>query len=482
MLAFLICVPALCQQQQTCSADGTVVNSVTGEPIPRARIAVLPSRSGTVSDSVGHWSVSNIPCAPQRFAATRPGFLSGPVTTKDVPLHDLRIELIPQAVITGRVLDDAGDPVPNARISVLSSRVLEGKRSFQQSSGITTNDLGEYRIAFLPAGKVILCAAAPNNDLIDSTVLGESCYPGPVEGGASSALSLFAGRESRVDFNLARIPTVKVRGRLAGVPEGISAAITLVRPNSQSNTNGVGKDGSFEFHGVTSGSWTLSVDYWENGKRLLARQPLEVGGSDIDGVVVHVDAGVALTGTVSPAAKQIAAVLHGTDRLLGSGSAQWDKTHSSFTIPDIIPGSYMLIVNVRPPYYVKSAMLGGRDMSRDPVPLLQATGPVVVTLGDDAGSVQGQIQDANGDAVPGWVMLKRDPRPPIMAPAGADGRFKIGGVAPGDYTVYAWDDLQQVEYADPEWMRHNAGPGTPVTVTAGQTVDVKATRVVAPHE
>lgn len=489
VFAWLILVPAVCLgQQKTCSADGSVFNSVTGEPVPRARVAVLNSRSGVVADGTGRWNVADLPCGPMRLSASKPGFLPGPVTTTNAPAQDIRIELIPQAVVTGKVLDEAGDPVPNARVTVLLSLVVEGRRSFVQGSVANTNDLGEYRIASLPAGKIFVCSSAPPDgpsfDSGDTTILGESCYPGPVEGGSAGALSLSPGREARVDFNLTRVPTVHIRGKLTGLPEGMGAAVTLVRPGliSQSKVATMARDGSFEVRGVPPGWWTLSVDYWENGKRLLARMPLEAGASDIDNVVLHVDSGVTLTGTVPALPKQVNVSLRGAERMLGAGAPQWDKTRTTFTIGDAIPGSYMLSVNVPPPYYVKSAMLGGRDMSVEAVPILQSSGPVQVVIGDDGGSVQGQIQDADGDPAQGWVMLWREGRAPIQMPATPEGRFKMAGLAPGDYTVYAWDDIQQVEYADPEWMRRNGGQGLAVTVMAGQTADVKLTRAMAPQE
>jgi hypothetical protein len=469
------------------------VNSVTGEPIPRARVLLLQARLAFVTDSSGRWSAANIPCGRTVFTASKTGFMQGGGAPSETPVHDLKIELIPQAVVAGKVLDDAGDPVANARISVLGSYVVEGRRSFRgQSSLVNTNDLGEYRVAGLPAGKVIVCAAAAADSLAnlasESSVLVESCYPGPPEGGAASVLALSAGREARVDFNLTRVPAVHIRGRVIGLPEGGGAVVTLQERNTtgmvkQGRPATMSRDGSFQIQGVPPGAWQLLVDYWEAGKRLLARVPVDVGGGDLEGVVVRLEPGIAITGTVRPLPKQIIRVsLRGTDPLAGAAGPQWDKTHTAFTIADAIPGSYTLDVNVPPPYYVKNAMLDGRDMSREPVALTQSAGPVEIVLGDDAGSVQGVLQDSEGKATAGWVMVSQDGRPPVGSPTADDGRFRIAGLAPGDYRVYGWDDFQEVEYADPDWMRRNAGNGVAVTVTGGQSADVKPVRIKVPRD
>jgi hypothetical protein len=61
------------------------------------------------------------------------------------------------------------------------------------------------------------------------------------------------------------------------------------------------------------------------------------------------------------------------------------------------------------------------------------------------------------------------------------GHFKLQNLAPGDYTIYAWDEPNDVEYADQDWMRRNGGGGISVTVTAGQNHQVKLTQQLIPR-
>ena len=171
----LVAVGAAQQLQQTpgtgCAADGYTVNSITGEPVPRAQLQFMgPSPSATLSDSSGRWKVSGIFCGRLNIFATKTGYL-GPkpdarvgavsVTSPDSPAHDLRVEMTPQSVVMGKVVDEAGDPLQSVQITVMTSRVLEGKRVFLQSAGDATNDLGDYRVPGLSAGKAIVCARAP---------------------------------------------------------------------------------------------------------------------------------------------------------------------------------------------------------------------------------------------------------------------------------------------------------------------------------
>jgi hypothetical protein len=516
-IAVLLMLPAALWGQPSavpgaaCAADGFVVNAITGEPIPRAQVQIFGSaQSSLVADNSGRWRASAIGCGRLNFMASRTGFIAQPfppgrlnnngvMVSPDAPAHDVKIELTPQAVITGKVVDEVGDPVQNVQVTVMTSRVIEGRRTFQQSVGGASNDLGEYRIPGLASGKVIVCARAQNDMQFyqpgDGTILGESCYPGPVESGSAAAMSLAPGHEARVDFTLSRVASVKIRGRVTGAPENAGTMVSLqsrngVRNGGQGRQSNMSRDGTFEVRGVPPGAWMLVVDYWEAGKRLFARVPVDVGGADLDGVVVHLEAGFTLNGTVrvetqsgkTPNPQQINVGLRAMDMTASVGGVQWDKAHQTFTISDATPGAYLLNANVPPPFYLKSAMLNGRDLSREAVTLGQSGGTIDVVIADDAGSVSGQIVDANGEAVSGWVMLLREGHPPLSNAVGPDGKFRLQGLPPGDYRVFGWDDFQQVEWADADWMRRNAGAGVAVTVSAGQSADAKVTRVVVPRD
>ena len=49
----------------------------------------------------------------------------------------------------------------------------------------------------------------------------------------------------------------------------------------------------------------------------------------------------------------------------------------------------------------------------------------------------------------------------------AQGRFTVTGLAPGDYTFYAWDDVERGAWESPEFMRAFAGRGRFVRLREG---------------
>jgi hypothetical protein len=475
-----------------CAADGFVVNSLTGEPIPRAHVElILPGATSSASaDSSGKWNLANLACGAAPVTVTRPGFLqkvSRPLTlVSGSPVHGVKTELTPQSVFYGRVLDDQGDPVMGAQIGIFISRVVDGRVSFQRTGAGSTNDLGDYRIADLQRGKYIVCATLPG-----ALTLAESCYPGPVEGGAASAMEVPAGRETRVDFALNQTPGIHLRGTISGLPAGRGVGIRFVKRGTNAGPGGnVGNvnNNRFDFR-VAPGSYTLAADYFESGKHLLARVPIEAGTSDIDNVAVPLEPGFTVAGTVtiaSPSGRTAARPQFPFD-LRFSGSpisgtvvAKWEADHASFTFDEVAPDNYRLYASAPAPFYVKSATLAGQDVLNGEFALSQAAGPIEIVLSDDGGSIDGDIVDADGQPATGAVMALRNGRA-VSVTAQASGHFKLQNLAPGDYTVYAWDDPAQVAYADTEWMRRYGGSGVAVTITAGQNSQVRLTQQKVPE-
>ena len=479
-----------------CAIDGSVVNSQTGEPIARAHVTLQsnPPSSSTSSDASGRWSLSNVACLPAPLMVTRPGFLQQARRAANLvsgsPVHDMKIELTPQSVFYGKVLDDQGDPVMGAEVAVFVARIAEGRVSFQRNYASTTNDLGEYRVPNVTRGKYIVCSSARNALPGENLVGVQTCYPGPIEGGTASAMDVSAGREIKVDFTLRQAPAVHVRGTVTGLPEGRNIGINIVPrgpASSMVNTaGGNGRDGKFDFR-VPAGSYMITADYFEAGKHLLARVPIEVGATDIDNVAVTVDSGFNITGQVridsqsrqTSSRSQFGINLRPVEPTTGAGQLKWDPDHTSFAFNDMSPGTYRLDVFPPSPFYVKSATLAGQDILNNEFSVAQAAGPIEIVLRDDGGSIEGDAVDADGQPAPGGgIIALRNGRATVVQGVG---HFKFLNLAPGDYTVYAWDDANQVPYADQDWMRRYAGSGTAVTVSAGQNAQVKLTQQKVPQ-
>lgn len=484
-----------------CSADGTVVNAITNEPIPRAHVNLMAAGTSyaAITDAGGRWTLQNLGCAAANLQVSRAGFLQAFMNPPQLvmqpirlvsgsPVHDLRTPLIPQSVAIGKVVDDQGDPVQRVQVTALAARVSpDGKARFQQAGTAASNDIGEFRIAALQPGKYIFCTHMNErpNGTNGQLVATDSCYPGPLDAGSASAMDLPAGREVTVDFTMKEVPAIHIRGTLTGVPEGRNVGINLVEviPNADLNrsVSAPARDEKFDFH-VAPGSYILSADYFEGGKHLTARVPVNAGNVDVDNVVVHVDEGFTVNGVIHFDAKsatppqQFGLGLRSLEQMNGgNGQVRWGADHTTFTISDLVAGNFRLNVNPPPPFYVRSATLAGQDILNNWIPMSQAAGPIEIVLADDGGSLEGDVVDSSGQPAAGGILLLKGSSRIGIAYADREGHFKIQNLPPGDYTAYAWDDVSRVQYAEPDWMRHYGSGGVAVSIAAAQNTQTKLT-------
>lgn len=471
-----------------CALNGSVLNAITGQPLPRTGVLLIDNnhRVTTVTNNSGKWEFSNIGCAGVRVNADRRGFVQGSWT--GVPAHDVEIRLMPSSAISGKVVDDQGEPAANSEVYALVSQVVDGRRRLDPgASPLThTNDLGEYRLAGLAAGKYVVCARANGALPLPSgatTLYADRCGEDPIQ--------LAPGRDATVDFTLMQVPAVHVRGVVSGLPDGAGAGVTLTRPGSNLNFSadraGIARpDGVFDIASVAPGTYILRSGITREGRHLTGYLPITVGPDGADGIALRLEPDITLTGAITvadpatpvPAKQAVRLMLRSPAPLILSRTVE-SKDNLTLKLDDVAPGEYRLIpLFVPAPFYIKSAAMGGQDMLNGEFTVSQGAGPIRIVLADDGGSIEGDVVNADGQPASGGVMAIRNGRAVMMS---STGRFKLQNLAPGDYKVYAWDDPFQVPYADDDWMKRYAGSGTDVTVASGQSVQVKLTLQTVPR-
>jgi hypothetical protein len=76
-------------------------------------------------------------------------------------VRDVEIQAMPLAVITGKVVDAEGDPVPGAQVGAVHAIWLLGKRNYQDAGSAEADERGEFRLEDLDPGGYKLFANAP---------------------------------------------------------------------------------------------------------------------------------------------------------------------------------------------------------------------------------------------------------------------------------------------------------------------------------
>lgn len=219
--------------EDMCVVSGTVVNAATGEPLRKAKVWLLPSRSNlapytTSTDEAGQFLLEDLDPGQYAVRADRAGFVlpaltKAPLTVTLAAGHkvtDLVIKLMPQGVITGQVLDEDGEPVPNTAVQCLRVAYSDGKRRLMPSSVNVTNDIGEYRLPNLPPGKYYVNAGARSMTMSSAgtrervrgkaqkksdEIYAQTFYPNTIRLEGAASVDIHPGTVARgIDVRLAR--------------------------------------------------------------------------------------------------------------------------------------------------------------------------------------------------------------------------------------------------------------------------------------
>lgn len=133
-----------------------VADDADARPLRRVRVDVTSGSivaSPAYTDDFGRFEILVPASIPSSLTFTRPGFaphITAP--TAAAPASELRIALAVGASVTGRVIDQYGDPLLT-RVRVRRFTDPAG-RSVQSSEWIAdSDDLGEFRVGSLPAGR-----------------------------------------------------------------------------------------------------------------------------------------------------------------------------------------------------------------------------------------------------------------------------------------------------------------------------------------
>lgn len=482
------------------SIEGRVVNSLSGEGLRKVSLTLTAMGGKSVSaqsDSNGGFAFRDLAPGGYRLSGERNGFLkqehgarlnpgSGTVLalSPGQEIKDLTFKLAPNSIISGRVLDRDGEAMPNLVVNAYRSTYIRGKRQWAPSGGGQTNDRGEFRIANLRAGRYMVCANSLNLGIgligISKETLPEkpepayatTWYGNSTDMGRAVPVDVRMGEDHRAtDIQMTKTTTVRVRGRVAGAPQGKVLMAMLVRkgsPAAGQMPGGVGivqqTDGTFELRNVTPGSYVLTVNSpTEMMTSIAAPVPLEVADSHIEGIELRVGGGGTLSGriTISPdkpaKANNPSLAIEWVDFSLPNPPAVTAGDDGKFTVKGVFAGQYRLRVEEIPDdAYVKSVKLGGQEVDEAGVEL-GGGGELEIAVSRTGAQVEGLVLGPEDKPMAGAVVAfipesTRDSHY-RSATADHDGTFRVKGVPPGKYKIMAWEDIEPGAYRDPEFVK-----------------------------
>src|SRR5262249_46898030 len=258
----------------------------------RGLVQIIASAGGplnaTTTDLDGRYEFTELPAGEYRISAGKPGYLAVEygqrrpfehgtvVTIRDgETLEKLDLTLPASGAISGRVLDENGDPVEGVDVQLMQVQFGANRRQLLPVIGVgrrSSNDQGRYRLFGVAPGQYIVMASvneqrnAPNPAVLPSGYA-PTYYPGLPSASGARPIAVGLGQEIEdIDFALARAGTARISGTIVDAT-GKPLATGITASTSQRSGGLSGEplramsraDGTFEIPNVPPGEWVLQA-------------------------------------------------------------------------------------------------------------------------------------------------------------------------------------------------------------------------------
>jgi hypothetical protein len=491
-----------------CTVSGTVVDSVTEKPLGKVDIALIPTDRGahdtaaSRTDAEGRFTLVNVDPGSYRLYGSRTGYR---ITKYGTRRHDgdgailrldpgqtldgLKFKIIPGAVLSGRVVDPDGDPVGHAQVVLNKRGGRNGRFRIQGSASVEADDQGFFRFSGLFADRYYLLAQEESSDrdtYVDHSPrtsaaaegLLPTFYPGAPDLATAAPFDLRPGeRREGLEIRLLRTRVFRVRGSVVNPTAGdVTLTLRSIANDIIVRANAREKTGEFEFRRVAPGS------YWLEAGPSTTR--IEVGFADLEGLRITVgkpaEVRVAVTaeGPEKPPALAIGLFIAAGGRRGGD----WFLTEADGRATRTLnPGVFDVeVFRGLMGYYVKSMRSGERDVLADRLDVPPSGSiPLDIVLAADGGKVEGGVGEPLAGAT---VVLVPEVRTRVdryqTAPTDQYGRFTFTAVPPGAYKAFAWDDVKEDDWFDPDFLKLYESQGVELKVEprATKSLDLKIAR------
>lgn len=483
----LLLAAAALEAQTGVAVSGKVVSTVGNTAVKRAVVTLRGEETYLCeSGAGGQFSLQGV--APGRYEveASHEGFQTKPEAAVSIGPGPaaLELHLVPLALIAGRIVDELGDPVPDAAVEAVQFRYRAGKKQLQSAARAKTNDRGEYLIADLAPSRYYVRASDSEHDppiIGDYTdrgprrlqVYAPAFYPGTRDPNRASMLTVGAGDElQHLDLEIHRESVYSIRGRMTA-----DTSVGLIRrfdePALAYATRPSGS-GQFEIWGLTPGAYAVT------GKRqssLYAMRKVDILNDDVDGVDLTNPTTIAVTGNVrTGGVKGLRVVLQSEE------AAPLDidtpvQADGSFTV-NAQPDNYVVHLQ-GDGVWLKSMRIGDREVPDHRFVPGRIQGPLTLEASTETGQIGGSVTDEGGQPVAGVnVTLLPDQSLPYwsdlarLTTTDGSGTFTLRGVIPGNYRLFALADSEAGAPLDAEFRKPFDDKGTLVQVQAGSSTAV----------
>jgi hypothetical protein len=429
------------QAPATGKISGRVLAADTGRPVPRARVMLSGAQfngRGALTDDTGAFDLTGLPEGRFTLTVSKSGFVTLSYGQRrpqqaGTPLQlaagqelkGIEFRLPPGSVVTGRVVDENGDPLPGTSVRILAYQYQQGNRQLVPAGNAQTDDRGVYRVWGLNPGDYYVSANPPQNlnvppgpqangapgrgggfgagggrggrggafgpaaaaDAADDPAqvgYAPTYYPGVASVAEARPITLGLSAEmTGIDFNVLLVRTSRISGRVSN-PDGTPASNGMVTlsPEGQAGGRGGGPtggnfggrtlgDGHFSIANVPPGRYTLRVRADVARVPEFGITPIAVAGGDIADVNVVLSPAGSIAGAIvlqntqsgSPPDLTQFRISTPADDFTGIGPNGNARVDrtGAFTMSGVAPGQHLLRAQAPRGWTLKSVMVDGRE-------------------------------------------------------------------------------------------------------------------------
>jgi hypothetical protein len=467
------------QAAGTAVIRGRVVAADSGMPVRRAQVRAqageIRANRLVSTDAQGRFELKDLPAGRWTLTASKAGYMTlrygqkrsfeagTPIEIGDGQLMERADFALPKgAAITGRIFDEYGDAVANARVQVLRYQTVQGQRRLTPAGGgDQTDDTGAYRIYGLAPGDYYLSATlrANNGPFFDdgnndTTSYASTYYPGTGSVSEAQRITLGVGQEQpNVTFALQPVRTVKITGTaLNSMGTALTNGMVTLMPADNVGPGGgpgpvlfnfggngrVRADGSFTIANVSPGNYTLMAVAGPGGGRgggfairiggpggpglddiELASIPLAVANEDITGLTVVTSKGASLSGSVIAAEGSVAKLSTNQIQIvaqpangqflpgpLGNRPARVEND-GTFVLTGLTGQKFVRVNGLPQEWTLKAVMLNGVDVTDSALEFRGSTenSGLQVILTDKVSDVNGKVTTARGEVTRDYTVV-----------------------------------------------------------------------------
>jgi hypothetical protein len=488
---------------------GTVVSIVDGHPLGRARISLKNTKDpqklqSMVTSEDGRFGFAQLPAGKYFLVGEKRGFISAAydehdqlstaiVTGAGVDTETLVLRLAPEAVITGRVLDEVGEPVRRATVALYYDDHSAGMDQIHQLRSAQTDDQGTYEIAPVTPGTYFLSAsgkpwyavypsleserqATASIDRSLDVAYPVTYYPDVTEADGATPIPVRGGDRVQVDIHLNPVPALRLLFHVSdNGPHGMThpqlqQSAFDGSTSVQSGGEHVVSPGVLEVTGIPAGRYSVRTS--GDGPALqmngidLSKDGQEIDTSSAE-MLSSVKVSVHLPGESAPP-QRLAVGLRS-----GNREVAWHQVNSKgeAELPQIAAGRYEVLVGgAEKPYAVAHISAEGAAVSGHTLTVTAGSSIALsLTLAGSSVEVLGTVKRA-GKAVAGAmvVLVPKDPEANRdlfrRDQTDLDGTFSLRDVVPGSYTAVAIE-----KGWDLDWSRPNV---IAAYLKGGRTIEV----------